>query len=312
MSTPLRWWMVPFGSLLGLAFLAGLFVRGLYPPVRAAEPADALTELNQASRAAYAQARRETLARLGPIIIVEGDDVVLLHNGKRSSQRFIPAIYDTLKTIDHVPLAIYAFLAPLDDGDIPEQRLMEMRGYRDRLPAALRALAGRGLTDSQLDRQKRILDGARDFLDGILGRKKMTKEGLMAFARKTAPLLLENAADAARVEVDGLHRQVMAWRAELSADEWKALRVIVVGSALPRKRNRSVQYFARLLNEPGEGARITYAEALWDETKALNLLGTRVFDTGIGTAFFDDPQRMHQDLLSDATEAYLKKLSFDP
>jgi hypothetical protein len=49
-------------------------------------------------------------------------------------------------------------------------------------------------------------------------------------------------------------------------------------------------------------------EALFDEGKALDLLGTHLVDTGIGEAFFADPRRMHRDLLSDAAGAYLDTL----
>jgi hypothetical protein len=81
-----------------------------------------------------------------------------------------------------------------------------------------------------------------------------------------------------------------------------------MGSQLPRKDNLAVQYFARLLGEKGEGKRIVYAEAIFDEAKALALLGTRRIDTRIGEDFFDDPLRMHRDLLGDAGKARLDEL----
>jgi hypothetical protein len=87
--------------------------------------------------------------------------------------------------------------------------------------------------------------------------------------------------------------------------------VVVIGSALPRKDNVAVQYFARLLGVPGEGPRLVYAESLWDEARAVNLLGTHELDTAIGSAFFADPRRMHRDLLADAAAEHLKRLNFD-
>ena len=90
--------------------------------------------------------------------------------------------------------------------------------------------------------------------------------------------------------------------------EWKRLTVVVMGRQLPRKDNLAVQYFARLFGEPGEGRRIIYAEALFDEAKALDLLGTHLVDTRIGEAFFADPQRMHRDLLGEAAKVHLDTL----
>jgi hypothetical protein len=78
-----------------------------------------------------------------------------------------------------------------------------------------------------------------------------------------------------------------------------------MGTQAPRKGNLAVQYFARLLGEPGEGRRIVYAEAIFDETRALDLVATKLVDTQVGIDFFNDPLRMHRDLLSDAAQDYL-------
>ena len=43
------------------------------------------------------------------------------------------------------------------------------------------------------------------------------------------------------------------------------------------------------------------------EEKALRLLGTHLVDADIGTYFFNNAQRMHRDLLSDAAEAIIGK-----
>src|SRR5262249_60151660 len=81
--------------------------------VRADDPAqEPLVDLNHTFRAAYARARQETLARTGPVIVVEGDNLVLLRQGKRTEVKFMPERYHTLKTVAHVPLALYALLAP--------------------------------------------------------------------------------------------------------------------------------------------------------------------------------------------------------
>jgi hypothetical protein len=80
-----------------------------------------------------------------------------------------------------------------------------------------------------------------------------------------------------------------------------------MGSALPRRDNLAVQFFAKILGEPGEGKRIIYAEALYDEPKALRLLATSQVDSEMALAFFDDPLMLHRDLLADAATKYLKE-----
>ena len=99
-----------------------------------------------------------------------------------------------------------------------------------------------------------------------------------------------------------------AWRKLLSAEEWGRLKVIVCGSQMPRRENLAVQYFAKLLGEKGEGTRILYAEALFEQEKVLRLLGTHLQDRDIAQAFFDDPLRLHRDLLADGAAEYLRTL----
>jgi hypothetical protein len=73
-----------------------------------------------------------------------------------------------------------------------------------------------------------------------------------------------------------------------------------------------VQYFARLLGQSGEGRRIIYAESLFEEPRALDLLATHLVDSRIGVEFFNDPERMKRDLLSDAAQQYLPILLDEP
>jgi hypothetical protein len=205
-----------------------------------------------------------------------------------------------------VALAVHAVLAGRDQLD--DQSVFDLKEYRERIAAADKALARRGLRDEQLARQHRIIAESDKLLARAVEKREVTKDDLDAFYKAVRPEIDANTADAARAQIDGLHKQMTAWRAKLTDKEWSRLTVVVMGSQMPRKDNLAVQYFARLLGENGEGRRIIYAEALFDEGKALDLLGTHLVDTGVGEAFFADPQRMHRDLLADAARTYLDML----
>jgi hypothetical protein len=283
------------------------------PAARNGRPApDALADLNQAFRDAYARSRIEVLASSGPVIVVEGDELVLLNSSKRSVAKVIPETYHSLKAVAHVPLAIYVILAPTTDGEINEQCRTALRTYKELIIPATNALGNRGLSENTLQRQREILTGSNQFLDRLLESGKISQAELVVFTRRMAPLVLANATESARAQLDGLHKQVRNWKSTLKVDEWHRLHVVIMGSALPRRGNVAVQYFARLLGEKGEGERIIYAEALFDESRALNLLGTHLLDHRIGSAFFDDRHRMDRDLLADAAEGLLKNMPFDP
>src|SRR5215472_12321695 len=97
-------------AVLGLLALAAVAVaQTASAPASPALP-QALTTLNDAFRAAYADAKARVLASSGPTLIVNGDDFILLRDGKRTEANLANPLYDALKTIAHIPLAIYVAL----------------------------------------------------------------------------------------------------------------------------------------------------------------------------------------------------------
>lgn len=101
-----------------------------------------------------------------------------------------------------------------------------------------------------------------------------------------APLVMKNVAEASRAQLDATHAQVSEWRRELTAKEWSQLQVLIIGPHMPCEDLVLTQYFLRLLHEAREGRRVVYAEALREEAKAMDLLGTHLLDGRVGEAFF--------------------------
>jgi hypothetical protein len=303
------------GPALALGLFA-LLVLGTWPPAapapaQEARAADPLAALNDAFRQTYAGSRARLLAGTRPVILFDGDKLVLLRASGRAEAEVAPALYATLKSASHVPLAVYLLLAGAD-GELDEKALAGLRQYRELVLPARDDLKKRGLTPAQLERQQRLLDESRAFLDGVLERKKSRRDDVIGFARKVRPLILENVDDAARSQIDALHARVTAWKKEMPAEEWKRLRVVVQGSHMPRVGNLATQYFAWALGGDVDERRLIYTEGIFDEERSLSVLGTSLQDSGIAEAFFGEPLRMHRDLLADAAAAYLKKLPREP
>ncbi len=272
----------------------------------AQQPA-ALTELNDAFRAAYADAKARVLAASGPTLIVNGDTLTLLQDGRRMEANVGTPTYDPLKTIAHIPLAIYVTLTP-GDGAVDDGRLKTLAGLRNLIPPAEASLDSLRFSAATLARQKQIAGSSLAFLDDVAAKRKFARARLLEFTRQMAPLVMGNVTEATHAQLDALHARVSAWRHELSPRQWSELHVLVIGPHMPREDLVVMQYFLRLLHDPKEGRRVVYAESLWEEPKALDLLGTHLLDGSVGEAFFGDYMRMHRDLLADAAEQYLPVL----
>lgn len=292
--------------LVLLISAAGVPAQTMSVPVGLVQ-SPALTALNNAFRAAYADAKSHVLASSGPTLIVNGDNFALLRDGRRVEANVGVPIYDSLKTIAHIPLAIYVTLTP-GDGAVDDDRLKTLAGLRELIPPAEASLDTLKLSAATLTRQKQIVAASLAFLDDVAGRRKFARSLLLAFTRGMAPLVMENVTEATRAQLDATHAQVSAWRRDLSPQEWNQLHVLIIGPHMPREDLVVTQYFLRLLHEPKEGRRVVYAESLWEEPKALDLLGTHLLDGSVGEAFFGDYMRMHRDLLGDAASQYLPRL----
>jgi hypothetical protein len=263
-----------------------------------------LDALNTASRALYAGARARELATVPAVIIVSGDDLVLRRNGGRTVATVVPAEYHALKSVAHTTLALFGHLADVADRPLGEDRVKGLRDYRAVLAAAGPPLEALGLDAQTLARQKRILARAEQFAARVLRDGRVSAADLAGFCRQSRPDVLANGAAAARAQLRATHRQVMAWKEGMTAEEWGGLTVIVSGGRAARAENAAVQYFSRLLGGTGgEGRRVVYAESVADEDRALAVVGTLRLDGRLAEGVFGDRSRLDRDFLADAARA---------
>src|ERR1051325_5266171 len=109
-------------AVLALLISAAGVPAQTMPPAAGPVQPQALTALNNAFRAAYAEAKTRVLAASGPTLIVSGDTFALLRDGRRVEANVGTSIYDPVKTIAHIPLSIYVILTP-GDGAVDDDRL---------------------------------------------------------------------------------------------------------------------------------------------------------------------------------------------
>ena len=300
--------MQRFKRLSPTLVIAAAIVTLLSAPLMAQEAgaADPLLEtLNSEFRAQYQQALAATLATPGPMILEEGDNLILVRNGERTTVLIKPVGYHELKAVAHIPLALFVMLSFPQESNLSAERKKSLQHYRELMVSAYETLPQRHFTPQQLERQNKIFSASFELLDGALASGEVSTKTMNTFTRQMGPLLLSNVAEATALEMRELYRTTAAWKKQLTPPEWNALHMVMIGPHMPRDQECSIQFFQRLFREPEEGKRIIYAEALWNEKDALNLLGTHEVDESAGAAFFGDAMRMHRDLLADAAKAYL-------
>ncbi len=275
-------------------------------------PADPLVTLNDRFHDAYRRARLEKLAQAGPVVLVGFNSLALIRDGRRTEVPFPPAIYQKLKEVAHVPLMTFVLLSGTEGRPLDPVQKAEVGYIQELIAAALGGIDRAGFPAGSLDRQKEILRRTQAYLAGVLRDGKAPADALEAFAKQTAPLMLANADDAAAAHLHTLNAQMETWRREMTPDEWRSMHVVVMSVHMARDREIAMQYFGKLLNEPAEGHRLIFAEGLFEEAKALDLLGTHLLDGAASTAFFGDEMRLHRDLLSDGATKALRSMTIRP
>lgn len=267
-------------------------------------PTDAAAELNLSFRAAYAHARADVLAGAKPVIWFDGEKLVLIARGTRTSGTLVPVKYNRLKAIAHLPFTL--FLELRDPKSRPaEEAAATWKRLTGLLAGVERELPTYEFTTDELARQRKIVDESKRVIEAAVAGRYPTHDELIAFTRRMGPLQEANALAAAAIELGHYRQQFDAWSKERGPSFAEEVTILISGSQMPRKRNRVTQLFAAILGVPGEGKRIIYAEGLYDGEKALNLFGTHNLDAESAGAFFDDTARLDEDLLSRGAAKYV-------
>ena len=242
-------------------------------------------------------------------LIVVRDDVMLLFRGDEPVRQFTglePPLYNKMKTLGHIPLAIFCLLHAVNDGPLS-------RSLRGRLVSYLALLdsAGRELDISEeieagiLPRPIAIHAMAKAFLGSVLEAGTTSRHALHGFTRGVCDDVDLVLAVAAKAQLAACDRTVKEIRALLSPEEWAELRVLVLGPYMAKQGEVFLQYFSKELNTPVSGdRRLVYFDG--DDLKAAyERFGTATLDAEAAQAIFGNRQRLHRDVLADATREYL-------
>jgi hypothetical protein len=249
--------------------------------------------------------------------VVSGSSLVLHRNGQKDSVRVIPDLYHALKDVAHVPFTVYLRLSPIAESGAPltDANAISLRTLLTRIDAVHNVLRTSGYTPDEITRQTEILNESQAIVSSTLKNGRLDRATLNTFTHKMGPLMLLNAADAGCLQIQATHAQMMKWKETLSPVEWNRLVVVNRARHQARYRNAATQYFHWLFNDsapswsyPGESMRVIYVESLGPSEDASDEFATVLIDEEASIAFFEDPWRLSEDILSNGAAECIKKL----
>lgn len=300
--------------LLKTLFLCFVIVGVQAQHGKMAKGKDSFSKMNNFFRKSYAKTRTKLINQHDPMIAFVNGGLLFVRKGEEPRwENVTPAIYTELKTISHIPLALYVMLGLEKEGVLSTGKLEEVKDFVTLMTAVRKDLKKRSFSanKAQLQDQVTQIDLGLDFADKCLRTNKLLHSDLQEFLKKSTPLIQRNVLAATAAQIDVVHKLTREFYLSLDDKAKKQVLVVVSGPKAARKDHAITQYFAKMLGEKGEGARILYAEGVFSRKGVLNILGTFLLDTQVGISFFNDKWRMHRDLLSDAGRYYISTLSFD-
>lgn len=274
-----------------------------------------LAQLDQHFVDIYEAARTKVVERQKheALIVIQDDDLLFYRTG-HALERFpglMPPLYNKMKMLGHMSLGAFCLLHGHVDREFPEVVLAEVESYRAAIEGAADALdtheeAKAGI----LPEPSQIYPKVTAFLDTIITKRSVSKSELDIFARSVAADIGPVLAAAARAQLDACNDIVTHIRNELlTPAQWAKLRVLVLGPYMARQGELFMQYFAEVLNTSQQGdRRVVYFDGD-DLTDAFDRLGTTMLDAVASHAIFGERDRLHRDVLADATTRYLKSLA---
>lgn len=271
------------------------------------EPVPSLfKDLNVTARESYAAARALALKSDQPVFLVT-DTVTLIRGEDLGSLPYTPLIYDYLKSISHLPLGVYSASMGLVENPTDGRWLERLRTLLREVNSAEKNLVNAPFTEPQRLRQQNILSFSRAYLEDILMRGNANTASITQYARKLAPLVLANAADAANVQIEALDQAVRELSKKLKPGEFEKAIAAITGPKTPREGNLQFQYFVYAFGAGSAGTRVLYMEGIFDRETALSVLKTVLNDRQASQAFFGETYRLERDLMADGATVELMR-----
>lgn len=293
-----------------------IFTLGLSPAYADTSPEStsdtplAFNEVNQQLLTNYSLAKQELHKKLGPLVLCMDSSLTLINGKKREKIPFIKQHYTGLKEVAHITLGTFVLLVNHTDENLSDDSLAKLREYKSSIEKASPEVSTtEGLVASDDARQKALITKTLTFLDKVIKEKRVTAAALQSYVRSTSVPDLENAYIAVASQMTSMDKAMAKWRKELTQQEWDNMYVFIATAHMPRQQLIAYQYFAKLLHQSQEGDRVIVGEnpGTTTEEQGIDLVLTHILDRKIAVQFFNDPWRMHRDLLSDAGKKWLKE-----
>lgn len=220
------------------------------PRVRAR---NAVLAVDTAMQQRYATAKAALIRHVSPVIVVNnegrGGEYTLIHAGRRESLHPVSQVFELVKSISHIPLAIYCVISPY----LEHPRTTEWVRPLEELAVVLRR-AQASMDDAEFPpdaatASNRILQAGLRFIEESVRAGSFSIDSYTDFSGSVDADIKTNMRYAAEAQVAGVTKLMRRWKEEIGREQWKDLYVVVLSIWTTSVRNQNSIILKELMDE---------------------------------------------------------------
>jgi hypothetical protein len=216
--------------------------------------------------------------------------------------------YEILKEISHLSLSIISQFGNRCGKSLSDEQVADFRLLLSQMYGSFETVYTSPLIPNELKGDQIVfINESIKVVENLLDKLKFDCDLMKNYVRNVRPILDKNMYAASLSQLTNLHDLVRSWIDKYPQVDWKSIYILQCSAHMPREKNILAQYFQKLMGIEYEGEQFVYAET-GDETACRNLLKTHITDRTLGVNLFNEPMRMHRDLLADAAEKIVPML----
>ena len=236
-----------------------------------------------------------------------------------TSERIVPVSwqYEMYKCLSHIPLGIFAIIAPYFKNPQSREWIDPLRRFQSRVDAAQRTLDDAILDTNSIHHNRTILTLTAEYLSDCLAKKNANHNDFITFSEQVFPFIEESMFNAARLQVQDTIPELLKWKRKLN-EKWRDLYVLIPTIWPVAGRNPRQQIFEKIMNQERIKTHIIMLEGASNTDEALTSLGRIVVDRTVGRLVFGTRTAVARsmvcalstprDIVSDACEAALREI----
>lgn len=217
----------------------------------AARARERLFDVDTAMRGNYDSLRAKVAAKLSPVIVIQpdlgGGSYTLVLDGVQTTTYPVAHLFQMVKSISHIPLGIYAVLAPYLKGSRTTDWASPLASFREVVAVALGSLDQAQLPPRAEEACREIASKSIAFMDRCLEQDDFTLGGFEQFTRGVHGLILVNMSFAAEALVSGIESSLDEWRAQMGEQAWRDLYVVILAIWTTESQNQHYEILKRVM-----------------------------------------------------------------